>query len=352
MSRCCIDASMPEVSFRPGEASDEQAILALLERSLGSARSLELHRWKHRESPFGLSYGRVAEVGGELVAWRALLRWTWCSGEHRVPAVRAVDTATDPGHRRRGLFSRLTRQLVEEARHEGAAFVFNTPGPQSLPGYLKLGWRVAGRVPLLVRPLHPMRAGWRLLTGSGDASGVRRPPSGTDSGVLAGFAPVKDLLAAEGLRELCEAAADDRRFSTTRTPDYLAWRYGAIPDFDYRALWALDSDAPAALIFHAGRRRGMCEIKIAEVLSMPAPASRRAASRLLRRLARAGGADYLVACAARRSPERSALLRAGFVSASRLGPRLTVLPLTAQASLPDPCNLPSWRCSLGDLEVF
>ena len=97
-------------------------------------------------------------------------------------AVRAVDTATDPGWRRRGLFSELTRQLVEEVRRDGTAFVFNTPGASSRPGYLKLGWQEVGRLPLLVRPLRSLASSWIPRSGRHGGPPPRCGPSPPGTG--------------------------------------------------------------------------------------------------------------------------------------------------------------------------
>src|SRR5207245_291635 len=41
---------------------------------------------------------------------------------------------------------------LDELATDGVELVFNTPNRQSLPGYLKMGWREVGRLPAAVRP--------------------------------------------------------------------------------------------------------------------------------------------------------------------------------------------------------
>ena len=42
---------------------------------------------------------------------------------------------------------------IDEVRADGVDFVFNTPNDKSRPGYLKMGWREVGRLPVAVRPV-------------------------------------------------------------------------------------------------------------------------------------------------------------------------------------------------------
>ena len=116
----------------------------------------EFFRWKHLENPFGRSFMLVAEADGRIVGLRAFMRWEFVAGDRRFRAVRAVDTATHPDHQGKGIFSRLTLEALDALRDQ-ADFVFNTPNEKSLPGYLKMGWQVVGRVPIRIRVRRPIR---------------------------------------------------------------------------------------------------------------------------------------------------------------------------------------------------
>ena len=164
---------MADYTVRPANAEDTPRIVDLLKLCLGEGsvpRTAEFWDWKHRQNPFGESPVLLAEADGELIGVRAFMRWRWTDGEDVVESVRAVDTATHPEHRGKGIFTRLTLGLLESLRGEGAEFVFNTPNAQSTPGYLKMGWHVYGRVPVAVavrRPTRVARYAWdRLRSGS------------------------------------------------------------------------------------------------------------------------------------------------------------------------------------------
>ncbi len=336
---------MAEWAARRAEPGDIPAIVQFLERCFESPKTEDLFRWKHLNNPFGESPCLLAEADGSVVCLRAFLRWVWLAGGRQVPAVRAVDTATDPAWRRRGLFSELTRQLVEEVRRDGTAFVFNTPGASSRPGYLKLGWQEVGRLPLLVRPLRSLASSWM----PGRAGGRARPSD------LTALPEVRHLLAEERLEGLLaevERSGSTGRYQTLRSKAFLKWRYAEVPGYDYRALWQLGAGGSAALVCHGRLRRGLREIKISELLVGEAEGDLERGSALLTSLAASSDADYLVACLAPGVRERQAFRRAGFLPARAFAPWLTARALEVAEDLPDPREIGSWNLSLGDIEVF
>lgn len=327
---------MSELEVRRASRADVPAIVDLLEEALGpgeAPRTAEFWNWKHVDNPFGESPALVATRDGRIGALRAFMRWNWDVDGERVPAVRAVDTVTHPDFRRQGLFRRLTLQLVEEMREEGVAFVFNTPNRYSRPGYLKMGWEMAGRVAVLVRPCR--------LAGLARCLGLGSPAPAPN---LSGF-PTIDEAPHEVLEEVAASREDAHAYQTSRTPAYLIWRYQRVPEIRYHALWKRAPE-PALVIFRGRVRRGMSEVTVTEVLGNPS-----AAAGLLRRLARVAGVDHLAASASRRTRARRALLGAGHVPVPRAGATLTVLPLQGRSD-PDPSRMDSWRLSLGDIELF
>lgn len=321
-------------------------VLALLETCLGPAaveRDEAFWRWKHEANPFGRSPGVVALDGGRAVVLRVFLRWRWTAAGREVEAVRAVDTATHPEWRRRGFFRRLTLDLVERARTEGAAFVFNTPNRRSRRGYLGMGWEDVGRVPLLVRVRRPARILKAVLRG---ATG-REVASVT---ATHGLRPLGELLEEPALPRLLAAwSTRDRRLHTPRTPDYLRWRYGAVPGLAYGALWQLQGASGAVIVARARRRRGLHEVTLSELLVSDDPVGRQAAQALVERVSALPGLDYLAAVAAPGTVERDALRKAGWLPVPA-GPRMIVRAL--RDADPDPRDRGAWRLSIGDLELF
>ncbi|HXF72015.1 MAG TPA: GNAT family N-acetyltransferase, partial [Actinomycetota bacterium] len=242
------------LAIRPYREEDEEAVLALLRVSLGEGpageRSPAFFRWKHLANPFGRSFMLVAEADGRVVGLRAFLRWRSVLGGREVRAVRAVDTATHPEHQGRGIFRTLTLQALEALRGE-ADLVFNTPNGKSLPGYLKMGWRVVGRVPVRIRVRRPVRfvRGVRGLGPGRKPGPAPSPPSWAPSAaeVLGAIRDPSALEVPHGSGE---------RLATPRSLPYLRWRYGEAPGLGYRAVVEGDPERPDGLAIFRVRPRG------------------------------------------------------------------------------------------------
>lgn len=342
----------PEIEVRLAREVDLPSIVAFVSLCLGPGsvpRSPAFWRWKHERNPFGPSPVLLAEAGGEIVGLRAFLRWRLRSGERDVEAVRAVDTATHPEWRGRGIFSRLTRELADREAGRGTALVFNTPNASSGAGYLKMGWRRVGRVPLLVRPIRPL-----ALLGSRSFHEGRHP-SGVLEPDLDALPHVDELLELPWLDRFLasvEAGRSDRRLRTPLGREYLRWRYGEVPGVEYRALWSGEGRQAAGVVVRARRRGRFREVVVSEVLAPAGRAGVGATARLLRRLTARVDADYLATALSPATPERGAAYRAGFLPAPFVGPPLFVRELTATSDVPNPARRASWRFSAGSFEIF
>ena len=333
---------------RAYEPADEDAVVDLLRASLGEGptgnRTKEFFRWKHVDNPFGRSLMLVADHDGEPVGLRAFMRWRFAVDGRVIRAASAVDTATHPRFQGRGIFTRLTLDAVEALR-EDTDLIFNTPNDKSGPGYLKMGWQLAGKVPISVRVRRPVRfvAGLRSARSDVKASGepphVAAPPAGD---IFAARADEIDAL-------LLTRAEAPGRMTTLRNLSYLRWRYADIPGLRYHALsdWS-DGHLTGLGIFRVRARGSLWETSIAELLV--ASGDTRAARRLLRAIGSAAATDHVACHLSKGGRVAGAARRAGYVSAP-VGVTLAVRTLT-ESLTPDPVSLHSWNLSLGDIEVF
>lgn len=216
--------------------------MGLATRTLGWAgddRDREFFRWKHWDNPFGESPGWAAFDGDRMVAFRTFMRWEMRRGGETLKLVRAVDTATDPEYQGRGLFRALTMRGVEELTDEGVDAVFNTPNRQSMPGYLKMGWKILGRPTLWVRPRSASKIA-RLVG--------RRVPAEKWSLPLELGTAAHSFAGAQGaMRE---------SWCTPKARDVVAWRYGFEP-LRYRHL-VLEGGSAVVRLRRRGRARELC----------------------------------------------------------------------------------------------
>ncbi len=318
-----------DLEIRAARTEDEPAVLQLLGRSLGwkaGEPHEEFFHWKHHENPFGVSPAWVALHGERIVGYRTFLRWSFVDddGKH-LRALRAVDTATDPDYQGMGIFRTLTLRGVAELTLTGDAFIFNTPNDQSRPGYLKMGWSVARRLPTGVLPSGPAALP-RIVKSRVPAE---KWSEQTSVGVPAGEA-LADPAVASALLEHAPA----RGARTRRTPEYLAWRTSFEP-LSYRLLLASKDAAEGGIIFRLRRRGPTVEAAVVERL-VP---DRVTGARLIGQLLRQSNADYAIGL--RTGPS------AGLVPLPKQGPLLTTRPLASS-----PPRAVNWTLSLGDVELF
>lgn len=333
-----------DLVVRRARPDDRAAMVALAGAALGwspTDPNAELFAWKHDRSPFGPSPAWVAELDGELVGVRVLLRWTFVApGDRRVHAVRAVDTATAPGHRGLGIFRRLTMAAVDELTAEGTDIVFNTPNDQSRPGYLKMGWEVLGRVPVGVAVRRPSgvvamararvpAAKWSTPTAVGDDASV----------VLGPDAAPADRAALARALGAHPGPVDGALLATERTPALFAWRYADGP-LQYRVLRRGRHLDDGFAVFRLRRRGSALEATVCDVVHPDHDP--RVHHQLVRAVLAETGASYAI------SVQRRPLGPGASVLLPGSGPVLTWRPLARTAVAP----LAQWDLRLGDIELF
>jgi GNAT superfamily N-acetyltransferase len=319
-----------DLEVRSARADDEESVLRLLRASLGWAvddPNEDFFRWKHEDNAFGASPAWVALHEGRVVGYRTFLRWEFVDLDGRViRAVRAVDTATDPAYQGRGIFRTLTLRGVAELTLAGDAFVFNTPNDQSRPGYLKMGWSVARKLPVGVLPSGPRSMASMLRSRVPAALWSEATTCGVDAGGALADPEVAQQLLQHAPRQ---------GYRTHRTTGYLAWRTSFAP-LRYRLLLVSDRDpSEGGMVFRLRRRGNAVEAAVVEQL-VP---DRRTGARLVHRMLRESRADYAIGLRTSRS--------AGLVPLPGPGPLLTTRPL---ASSPPPAS--AWGLTLGDVELF
>jgi GNAT superfamily N-acetyltransferase len=323
------------LEFRPYERADHDAVMSLLQASLqwpATDQYRAYFDWKHVDNAFGPSPAWVAVDGARVAGLRVFLRWEFESPDGVVRAVRAVDTATHPDYQGRGIFTRLTMTALDGLKADGVDFVFNTPNDKSGGGYLKMGWRELGRVPLRFRP-------------RGVASAVRTARARTTAdrwgAPCAAGASAGDALGDEAaVGRLLASLPRSARLHTRRSVDYLRWRYAGLPELGYRAL-VDERGVDHGVVFFRVRRRGdAMEAGINDVL---VPGGEPAVARRLQaRVLAESRADYLLRVALDPTSAPLTLPLPG------QGPALFWRSVVSDTQ-PD---LAAWELTLGDVEMF
>lgn len=330
-------------------------LFELLRRCLGEKETQQRNEafwsWKHEQSPFGETLTWLAEEEGQLTGLRAFLQWQFRCGDDSFRAVRAVDTATHPDHRRKGIFRKLTLGGLEGVRQAGFNFIYNTPNPSSMPGYLKMGWQHVERLPMYVKLLRPANFAAKVLAAKlgNKSAGINYPRNElfrsepiTFDAWLDQAADVEELIVQDSsLRGQC--------YQTLRSVSFLHWRYASHPYVCYFVEEIADDEGRAVLVYRTNQRFGLKEVMICDLLiDKRSPNQLKS---LLRKLVARLDADYLIAHFGPTSAHLKLMKQNGFYRLPMQGMDLTVHLLLGDQdrSLLEPS---SWSLCLGDLEIF
>jgi GNAT superfamily N-acetyltransferase len=300
-------------------------VRALMEEVFGSVATAEEFDWWHERNPAGRRVFSVV-LDGERVAGASGMSFhrMVLGGEEQEVAF-ALDAATHPDYRGRGLWSSLELRNEEECARAGAPAVLGFTNPLAGPILVgKLGWRDLTWLRFWARPV--LRRGGAL---PGRVEQVER------------FRPE--------VEELYRASRGGWGNHLVRGAEHLNWRYADSPR-GYRLLAArgpggrLDGYAVLGHKRYAGRDVGV----LADLVVRPGAARAgralvRAASRRVER------GRILVAWLPAAGPARTAVLASGFVPTNR-SIRFIGKPLREGVELPE--GRAAWHFSLGDMDIF
>ena len=361
-------------TIRRYEPGDERGFSKLFGTVWGESRDAEWVRWKYVENPYLDEVPLfVAETDGEVVATRPFVALRMRAGEETPLALLTTDTMVHPGHRRRGLFSRMTERALTEYTAGEPRFVFNQPNPASLGGYEKLGWRTVDPMVTYYRVQRPEAFVDRL-----DDESIRT--AGRVAAPLArGYLAARERLATpgDGVAVTSEdGVAVDRLAALYRrdVPDaihalrderYYRWRY-ASPLWRRRTYVAeIDGeDAAAAIARTRTTHEGVTVTQVADLVPAAVDGRRAAVAAVVERIVDDHRDSDLIAAPGRATPA-DVLTEYGFHPDDRLPfsklksheSTLAVRPLTPDVeagwrldgrSLTDPAN---WHLSFGERDT-
>lgn len=144
-------------TIRPFEDSDVDGFLSLYETTFGERRSEEWFDWKYRHPPYvGHVPVFVSESrSGDVVGVRAFFALEMYCGSTRHTCLQPADAMVHPDHRRRGLFTTMTKEAIDRYTDSDVRMFFNFPNDKSWRGNKKLGWRAVSEYPTYYRVADP-----------------------------------------------------------------------------------------------------------------------------------------------------------------------------------------------------
>ena len=310
------------MQIREALESDIPEILQVLKASLGevsSKKTDEVWRFKHVDNPFGKSLIIVAVENFKIIGVRAFMRWEWIRGEEIFYAFRAVDTATHPDHQGKGVFKKLTLKAIETGEMQGDHFIFNTPNSQSLPGYLKMGWKQLGKLKISVYFVNPIF--WKIK------NDLKYSVS------QAKFEKIEFLLDEHNKNKICQ-----NKLFTPINMEYLYWRYHSNPLQKYH----IEFDSDFYLAVYVKEHKYFRELRIAEQI-FNGDFGLQKINKVVKKLSKNYGVQIITSTSVLKSLKFS----------GNFGPVFTLKNINLEPTdFDDFLKLENWNYSIGDLELF
>lgn len=152
-----LEAMTKKWVVRPYCAGDMEGIFALFshDRVESSFRTEDWWNWRYRDNPAGEAITWVAEADGKIVSHLSStpLR-AQILGEEGI-ILRGGDGRTIPEYRKRGIFSKLMLNTIQQGAEKGWSLFLSLPSQQLYPTLIKLGWLDVNKIPKFVKILQP-----------------------------------------------------------------------------------------------------------------------------------------------------------------------------------------------------
>jgi GNAT superfamily N-acetyltransferase len=319
-------------NIRRATEADIPAIIELFELSLGSEGGAPVEsfwRWKHIDNPFGVSPVLLGvDENDKLIGLRAFMRWKWRYNDTVYPAFRPVDTATHPDYRGKGIFSKLTKQLIKElSESEPSSFIYNTPNDQSKPGYIKMGWQVLGKAPVV--------ATVKLAVNRSAPKKFQRFNSYLNELDFTNIElfPVKD------------------KITRDNSVKYLKWRYRDIPELQYGCYKYSERNKQAYIFFHLKNRKNLFELRICDYAGVDPKKDAQMLVTGFKKLAAELGTPVITFC---NSIPFTRWEKIAYIinPITKLAPEITVRNVNDEKLFNEVNDINKWSFAMGDLELF
>lgn len=209
------------------------------------AANLAYLDWKYHQHPQSpRPWAIVAEHPDDgIVGFRGFVPSFWRHGEtgRVLPLLALADTCVDVGHRRRGLFTSMTRASLERFEKSEFRGIINlSTSAAPAPGYVKMGWHVFGNHGALVRMTARGLLG-RFVPGLAGRPGpceVRR--AGLEGSV-------QDAPDPQAMADVVAGQVAVPRLQLLRDREFYAWRFGNVRE-QYRFALARRDGRPTAFV--------------------------------------------------------------------------------------------------------
>jgi len=206
-----------------------------------SQEEIDHYKWKFHglsDSPSSYEYGAYFE--GKLVGYYAAIPYRYYLHGEEIKSAMVCDVMTHSSMRGKGVFTKLGAYALEQMTNAGLDIAFGYPiRPEVIPGHLKVGWQLSGKLPLQLKVLsvksalkkHPIRVLTPLINLCCWFYGSILSPRKNRNFISRRFSISEFLSHSESLKFLSSVVGKNHS-QLIKTPNFIEWRYGA-PKVDY-----------------------------------------------------------------------------------------------------------------------
>jgi len=289
------------------------------------------YQWKYERFPADGVCEYVAEDQQELVGYYAALPYRYLHQDRRLVGGLVCDVMTHPGRRGQGIFTKLGRFATDSLAAHGVDFVTGYPiRAPVIPGHVRVGWRVAFKLPMYVRLLnveHVFAEGWRRRLARLLGPGLRSYGALCEavllrakrSAAVTASSERQAWLESDEYRQFIAAWTSQQTLALCKDAQFMKWRLGA-PEARCVITVVRQEGVPAAVaVARPEVLRGIPVLAVLDVMFLTtggggvAPAVLECMHRMLRIKCEELRLEGIVAMISARLARRYGFLRAGFL---------------------------------------
>jgi GNAT superfamily N-acetyltransferase len=206
--------------------------------------------WKYFESPFGESICLLALKDNEIAGEVTFGKYEFLLNGVTQKCLISYQTMVHPQHQKKGLFSKLTKEILNIAEAEGIDLIFNFPNKASYTPFLRLNFIPINHLKNYISITNKLNFVKSPLS-------IKKPFFANS---IEEFNKL-ELESFENLKETIQPLQIKENLVPNRTYAFLKWRYFTRPLYDYRII---KSEAGWAIV-RLGMRGKLNEVQIMEI---------------------------------------------------------------------------------------
>ena len=211
--------------------------------------SIDWLKWKYFGSPFGECICLLALKNEEIAGEVTFGKYEFILNGEIVTCLISYQTMVHPNHQKKGLFSKLTKQVLEIAKSEGIDMVFNFPNKASYVPFQRLNFVPLNNLKNYVYVSNKLKFISNPLL-------IKRPYFANKITELNKSESNK----LETLKNSIHPLKLNNILTPNRTYEFLKWRYFTYPLYDYRIV----SSETGWAIIRIGKRGIFNEVQVME----------------------------------------------------------------------------------------